>query len=302
MKYYYIHPFKHQYFFPIGFKKYDLFLNFFSPYSKMGRISWLLFTKFSMYRLFFTKKNIESFIPEKNIKKIIGKDAVMAFNLGTIGPEQKITGLGVYNKEEFFIKYAQTKIAIVNVTNEYHILKQIEHLDKVPKVLDFYTDNNQVLLKTHVLKGERLKDKSIDKNIIDQLILLSKQKVDCSRTTSSNLLTCFSHGDFCPWNMMSNNGEILLFDWEMAGTYTIGYDLFTYIFQTRFLLNAEITIEETVFENIKAIEYYFSHFNISDWKLYLRAFTDNKISLEQLKGDNGMLTKYLKLLEYAREA
>lgn len=302
MKYFYVHPFKPQYFFPIGFKKYDLFLNFFSPYSKMGRISWLLFTKFYLYRLFFTKMNIESFISEKNIKKIIGKDAVMAFNLGTKGPEQKITGLGVYNKEEFFIKYAQTKIAIINVTNEYDILKQIDQLDIVPKVLDFYLDSNQVLLKTNVLKGNRLNDKPIDKSIIDKLILLSKQKVDCSKTTSSNLLTCFSHGDFCPWNMMFNNGDILLFDWEMAGSYTLGYDLFTYIFQTRFLLNPETSIKNIVIENIKAIKYYFSHFNIIDWKPYLRAFTDDKISLEKLKGDNGMLTKYLKLLEYAKEA
>lgn len=302
MKYFYIHPFKPQYFFPQGFKQYDFFLTFFSPYSKVGQISWYLFTRFSMYRILFAKKNIETFIPEKNIRKIIGEDPIMAFNTGTIGPEQKITALGVSNQKSFFIKYGQTKIAIANVTNEYNTLKQIAHLDKVPKVLDFYSDNNQVLLKTNVLEGKRLNYKPIDKSIINQLILLSKQKVDCFKTTSSNLLSCFSHGDFCPWNMMANNGDILLFDWEMAGSYTLGYDLFTYIFQTRFLLNPETSIRNVVVENIKAIEYYFSHFNIIDWKPYLRAFTDDKISLEKLKGDNGMLTKYLKLLEYAKEA
>lgn len=302
MKYFYIHPFKPQYFFPKDFKKHALFLDFFSPYSKVGRISWFLFTKFSFYRVLFSKSSIEQFIPEGAIKQIIGEDAVMAFNTGTVGPEQKITGLGVINNKDFFIKYGQTKIAMVNVTNEYNILKQISHLDNVPKVLDFYLDNNQVLLKTNVLEGKRLKDQSIDKNIIDQFILLSNQKVNCSKTSSSNLLSCFSHGDFCPWNMMSNNGEILLFDWEMAGCYTLGYDVFTYIFQTRFLLNPETPIKNIVVENIKAIEYYFSHFNISDWKPYLIAFTDHKISLEKLKGDNGMLTEYLKLLEYAKEA
>ena len=302
MKYFYIHPFKPQYFFPKGFKKHVLFLGFFSPYSKVGHISWFLFTRFSFYRILFSKSNIEEFIPECAIKQIVGKDTIMVFNTGTVGPEQKITGLGLINNEEFFIKYGQTKIAKDNVINEFNILKQISHLDIVPKVLDFYLDSNQVLLKTNVLKGKRLNDKPIDISIIDQLILLSKQKVDCSKTTSSNLLTCFSHGDFCPWNMMFNNGDILLFDWEMAGSYTLGYDLFTYIFQTRFLLNPETSIKNVVIENIKAIEYYFSHFNISDWKPYLRAFTDDKISLEKLKGDNGMLTKYLKLLEYAKEA
>lgn len=302
MKYFYIHPFKPQYFFPKGFKKHFLFLHFFSPYSKVGRISWFLFTRFSFYRILFSKSNIEEFIPERAIKQIVGEDTVMAFNTGTVGPEQKITGLGLINNEEFFIKYGQTKIANANVKNEYHILKQIANLDNVPKVLDFYSDDNQVLLKTNVLEGKRLKDQPIDKNIIDQLIPLSKQKVDCSKTTSSNLRTCFSHGDFCPWNMMSNNGEVLLFDWEMAGTYPLGYDMFTYIFQTRFLLNPETKIRTIIVENIKAIKYYFSHFNISDWKPYLITFSEEKVRLEQLKGDEGLLSKYLKLLEYAKKA
>jgi thiamine kinase-like enzyme len=172
----------------------------------------------------------------------------------------------------------------------------------VPKVLDFYSDDCQVLLKTSVLDGKRLNNKPIDKSTIDQLILLSEQKVNYSKTTSSNLRTCFSHGDFCPWNMMTNNGVVLLFDWEMAGFYTLGYDLFTYIFQTRFLLNPKTPVKNIVVENIKAIDYYFSHFKISDWKPYLRAFIDHKISLEKLKGDNGLLTEYLKLLEYVKEA
>lgn len=300
MKYFYIHPFRPQYFFPKGFKKYAFFLEFFSPYSKVGHISWFLFTRFAFYRVLFSKSNIEEFIPEIAIKQIIGKDAVMAFNRGTIGPEQKITGLGVSKQKEFFVKYGQTRIAKRNICNEHNILKQIAHLDNVPKVLDFYSDDYQVLLKTNVLEGKRLNNKPMDKNILDQLILLSKQKVDYSKTTSSNLRTCFSHGDFCPWNMMSNNGEVLLFDWEMAGFYTLGYDLFTYIFQTCFLLNPETPIKNIVVENIKAIEYYFSHFNISDWKSYLKAFTDHKIRLEQLKGDKGLLTEYLKLLEYAK--
>ena len=268
----------------------------------MGRISWFLFTRFSLYRNLFSKSNIEQFIPEGAIKQILGEDTIMAFNRGTVGPEQKVTGLGVINKKEFFIKYGQTKIAKANVTNEYNILKQINHLDNVPKVLDFYLDNNQVLLKTNVLHGKSFEDKPIDKSTLDQLILLSEQKINYSITTSSNLRTCFSHGDFCPWNMMSNNGNILLFDWEMAGCYTLGYDLFTYIFQTRFFLNPETPIKNIIVENIKGIEYYFSHFNINVWKPYLIAFTDHKISLEQQKGDMYLLTKYLKLLDYAKEA
>lgn len=302
MKYYYIHPFKPQYFFPKGFKKYNLFLNFFSPYTKIGTFSWLLFKTFSFYRFLFSISNIEKFIPEFTIRKIIGYNAIMAFNKGSIGPEQKITALGILHQKPFFLKYGQTKIAKFNITNEYNILKQISNLDTIPKVLDFYSDNNQVLLKTNVFKGERLKNIQIDKYIVDQLILISKQKVDCIKITSSDLQTTFTHGDFCPWNLMSENGKILIYDWEMAGIYTLGFDLFTFIFQTHFLLDSEINISKAIDVNITAIDYYFTHFSISDWELYLKAYAEEKLSLEKLKGDKGMIGKYSKLLDYANKA
>ena len=301
MKYFYIHPFKPQYFFPFEFRKHDLFLNFFNSYSFVGGVSWFLFKRFSVYRWFFSIKNIEDYIPEHNIKKIIGNDSIMAFNKGTMGPEQKITGLGVSNKNEFFFKYGQTKIAKVNVQNEYCILKQIEHLDFVPKVINFYKDKNQVLLKTSVLKGNRLKYKVINNKIVDLLFLFSKQKVECNKTTSIKLQCSFAHGDFCPWNLMIHDGQILVFDWEMAGNFTLGYDLFTYIFQTQFLLNANIQINNIISDNINAIKYYFSKFNIKNWKTYLTAFAKDKIRLEQLKGSKGLINEYLILLDYSKK-
>tara|TARA_B110000003_G_scaffold43508_1_gene40977 strand:+ start:9448 stop:10356 length:909 start_codon:yes stop_codon:yes gene_type:complete len=302
MIYYYIHPFKPQYFFPKGFKKYSLFLSFFSPYSKAGWVSWCLFTRVAFYRLLFVKKNIEDFIPEYSIRKIIGDDAVMAFNRGSIGPEQKITGLGVSNQKEFFIKFGQTKIAKANVTNEYNILKQITHLDIVPKVLDFHSDDTQVLLKTNVLKGERLIMKTLEKRILNKLFVIANQKVECIKTTQSSLKTSFAHGDFCPWNMMIKDYNILIYDWEMAGNYTLGYDLFTFIFQTNFLLESKKTIADILKENKKLIEHYFSNFKIINWYDYLIAFTEDKITLETSKGTKGMIAQYSKLLAYAKKA
>ena len=236
MKYYYIHPFRPQYFFPKGFKKHAFFLKFFIPYSLIGKISWFLFNTIGVYRAFFSKKNIETSIPEASIRSIIGKEPLMAFNTGTLGPEQKITALGVDNDFEFFIKYGQTVIAKENVRNENFILKQLSHLDFVPKVLDFYSDHTQVLLKTNVLNGERLLKTTLDHKIIKQLITIANQKVECIKTTHSSLKASFAHGDFCPWNMMLCNNELQIFDWEMGNFQPVGYDLFTYMFQTSFLL------------------------------------------------------------------
>ena len=304
MIYYFIHPFKPQYFFPRGFKKHSLFLNFFMPYTLMSKISWLLFFRIGVYRTFFIKRNIEKSIPESAIRRIVGNELLMAFNKGTKGPDQKITALGINisNKNEFFIKYGQTVIAKENVTNEYFILKQISHLDFVPKVLDFYSDDAQILLKTNVLKGERFSLTTLDHNIINQLITIANQKVECIKTTHSNLKTCFAHADFCPWNMMTKEHNFLIYDWEMAGNYTLGYDLFTFIFQTKFLLEPKKTITDILNENEKLIEYYFSKFNILNWNDYLIAFTKDKITIESSKGTKGMITQYSKLLGYAKEA
>lgn len=302
MKYFYLHPFKPQYFFPKGFKKHALFLNFFTPFSIIGKISWFLFSRVGIYRVFFSKRDIEGSIPESAIKSIVGNDFLMAFNIGTEGPEQKITALAINNGNEFFIKYGRALIAKENITNEYLVLDQISHLNFVPKVLDFHSNDAEVLLKTNVLKGERLIKKTLEKRIINQLITIASQKVECIKTTQSSLITSFAHGDFCPWNMMTKNHNILIYDWEMAGNYTLGYDLFTFIFQTNFLLNPKKKITNIIKANEELIEYYFSKFNILNWNDYLIAFTIEKITLETPKGANGMMTQYLKLLSYAKKA
>ena len=299
MKYFYIHPFKPQYFFPKGFKRHEVFISFFKPYSPIGKISWFLLNKIGVYRAFFSKKNIETSIPEASIRSIIGKEPLMAFNTGTIGPEQKITALGVDNDFEFFIKYGQTVIAKENVTNEHFILKQLSHLDFVPKVLDFYSDTTQVLLKTNVLNGERLSNTDLDKKIIEQIVVISKQQIECKKSTSSNLKTSFAHGDFCPWNMMTKDHNTLIYDWEMAGNYTLGYDLFTFIFQTKFLLEPQKTITGILKENEKSIEHYFSNFKIINWNDYLIAFAEDKFKSESIKLDKGMKTPYKQLFNYA---
>ena len=299
MKYFYIHPFKPQYFFPKDFKKHELFLKFFTPYSLLGKISWFLFNTMGLYRNFFIKKNIETSIPEASIRSIVGKEPLMAFNTGTLGPEQKITALGVYNDFEFFIKYGQTIIAKENVTNEHFILKQLSHLDFTPKVLDFFEDKYKVLLKTNVLKGERLSNTTLDKKIIEQIVVISKQQIECKKSTSSNLKTSFAHGDFCPWNMMTKDHNILIYDWELAGNYTLGYDLFTFIFQTKFLLEPQKTITDILKENEKAIEHFFSNFKIKNWNDYLIAFAEDKFKSESIKLNKRMQAPYKQLFNYA---
>lgn len=302
MKYFYIHPFKPQYFFPKAFKKHAVFISFFKPYSLIGKISWALFRNFGLYRICFGKKNIEAFIPEKEIRKIIGLKPLMAFNTGTPGPEQKITGLGWDKKDYFFIKYAKTPLAIKNVVNEHNILHQLVGLNFVPQIKSFHQDEKQVLLKTEVLIGTKLGNVPLNETILKCLYTLAEQSITSKNKTTSSLELAFAHGDFCPWNMMEQNGQILLFDWEMGGNYPLGYDVFTFLFQTNFLLEPKKTIQSILSENKEIIDQFFDHFRISEWKNYLTAFSKIKVGLEKEKGLKGMLSQYKMLLDYAKKA
>lgn len=252
--------------------------------------------------MWFGKTNIEAFIPEKEIRKIIGLKPLMAFNTGTPGPEQKITGLGWDKNNYFFIKYAQTPLAIKNVVNEHNILRQLSGFEFVPQIQTFHQDEKRVLLKTDVLMGTRLGNVPLNETILNCIYRLSEQSTTSENKFTSSVKMAFSHGDFCPWNMMELNGRILLFDWEMGGDYPLGYDVFTFLFQTQFLLEPEKTIQSILLENKEIIDQYFNHFKISNWNNYLLAFSNVKVGLEKEKGVKGMLSQYQILLNYAEKA
>ena len=300
MKYHYFHPLRPQYFFPQDFQKHKLFLSFFQPYSFYGAISWFLFVKFSFFR-FFLKKNIDKYLPYDTILDTIGHPSLIAFNIGTVGPERKITGLGIHNESEFFIKFGTTKLAIANIINEYNILKLLSAYDYSPKILDFKNKKSHVLLKTNTFSGRRLKNLKVNSLILVNLIQLAKLELLASKKSNHSLKFTFAHGDYCPWNIIINDKNILLFDWEMGGHYPLGYDLFTFIFQTNFLLNPDMKIDYILSANKKFICEFFNFFNVKDWSDYLIAFAEIKISIEKNKKSFLLHKNYCQLLIHAKK-
>ncbi|SHJ76374.1 Phosphotransferase enzyme family protein [Arenibacter nanhaiticus] len=295
MKYCYFHPHRPQYFFPLDFTKHQVFLSFYQPYTNFGKLSWGLFRNLAWYRRLFSINNIEKFIPETKIRKIIGEDVIMAFNTGTPGPEQKITGLGWEAEDYFFIKYGVSTLAQSNVNNEYIILDQLGQLDFVPKILDFHQSSLGTLLKTDVLQGDRLANSVLDKSILKCLYSLAELNINTIKNYKTDKISVFAHGDFCPWNIMKKNGKLLVYDWEMAGTYPLGYDLFTFIFQTNFLLEPKKSIELTFSVNTDIIDKYFNYFNIKNWYEYLMSFCNLKIQLAKANNNDDLLNYYLKI-------
>jgi hypothetical protein len=263
---------------------------------------WRIWRNSSIFRNLFYTDQPENILPIKQISKYISSESILAFNLGTTGIEQKITVLGfdTSTKTTFFIKYATSKVSRYNVSNEGDVLQQISHLPFIPKLQLYVKDEKEfTLIKTSVLKGNKMKQQPLNMQILSILFTLSTLNIISSRNYESDLQNCFAHGDLTPWNMLDDEGVIGLFDWEMAGQYPLGYDLFTYIFQFEFLVKEKMRFEFLLNKNFETINQYFNNFQIADWIPYLQEFSNLKYKLEFEKKNIDLIQPYLKLKEFA---
>ncbi|MDQ3193097.1 MAG: phosphotransferase [Bacteroidota bacterium] len=279
------------------------FKNFYQPYTLGGSVIWFLWKNFSLIRKLCRTNEPEIIFPFERINKYCPKTSILAFNKGTPGPEQKITilGIDIKTQEEFFIKYAESAIARANVQNEAYILQQLSHLDFVPKLKVVIENSEYTLIKTNVLHGNRTSQYNLDKKLLNVLLEFTTLNVVSQKKFETGLNTCFSHGDFCPWNIMINDGKIIVYDWEMAGNYPFGYDLFTYIFQMAFLISPKKGIDSLLQQNLNLIQEYFNYLEILKWNPYLLAFAQVKLQLETKKNNLRLMEQYNRILKYAKE-
>jgi len=169
----------------------------------------------------------------------------------------------------------------------------------VPKLESYvFEDKRFTLIKTSVLTGQKMKNPFLNEQLLNTLFTLSTLDVKSNRMYTTNLVSCFAHGDFCPWNMFYDQEKINIFDWEMAGQYPVGYDLFTYIFQFEFLVNRKKRFEKLLKDNSDFIYRYFNQFKIDDWKIYLLEFINIKYSIESEKKNALLIKPFLELKKY----
>ncbi len=302
MRYYYFNPFTKQYYFPEDYQKYPLFATFYQPYKMSAKLLLRLWQSLRFFRYLFSTSIPEKFLPLGQIGEFVPSNSILAFNLGSAGVEKKITVLGIdpVTSATFFIKYATKEVASLNVYNEGVVLEQIAHLSFVPRLeLNVRREGRFALIMTSVLAGERINYLRLDEKILAILFSLSNQQVTSNRIyRSENLQSCFAHGDFCAWNMLEHHGRINIFDWELAGVYPLGYDLFTCIFQYECLINSNVKFDHIISENSEFIRKYFMHFDIDNWIPYLYEFAAIKHSLESDKNDKVLINYYSRLKEF----
>lgn len=295
-EYYFYSPKSPQFFFPKReFKEYN---NYYRPFSIKSKVFWFLYKNSVLLRSFFRISEREIPLPIAEIKEIINlKNATYFYNIGSVGVEQKATIIAKNKEQERFLKFGQKKRAKELIANESRILLELKNNTafKTASVFKFDLNEDHAYVLTEVIVGEKINFTKLNDGVFQLLLVLAKNDGE----KENDLKKVFAHGDFCPWNMLqTKNNELVLIDWEMAGLKPLGYDLFTYLFQTNFLLFPTKTIQTILVDNKEQTDAYFKEFQITDWREYLISFANSKINSEQEKGNSLLLAKYQELHMY----
>lgn len=300
IEYYFFPPNEPQFYFPKeNFKGCS---SYYTPYSVKSKIFWYMFENSSLVRGFFTIPEQDIPLQTDRIKTLLNlKNSTLFYNLGTKGPEQKTTIIADNKKEKRFLKFAQKKRAIKLVNNEIKTLLELQENHKLntAKVIAHESNNDFAYFITDVISGKKYNTTKLNDEVFNCLIKLAKTKP----LLDAEIKETFSHGDFCPWNILrdSKTSKLVLIDWEMAAFKPLGYDLFTFMFQTNFLLNPKKSCNTIIEENLAYVNNYFNMFQIKNWHDYLTKFAKLKIVIEKDKETSLLFSKYNELLSYNGE-
>lgn len=298
MKYYRFKTFRTSYYFPEIDSQSSFLYGVYHPYGSLPvKFYWKLFTSVKWIRALSSVEENQLDFPYQSIKKLCPSNTIMSFNLGTPGEEQKISILGYIPGENksFFAKYSTKDKAKALSRNEIRVLRELEGKNLAPLLLEVKDSDEEVFFVTSRVCGKAYSSFKLSDQILDMLISLGSVKLKDEPV--NELVTCLSHGDFCPWNMLQNGRDLRLIDWEMASNRPLGYDLFLFIIHTHLVMGAdEQEISALLKENANYILKYFNAFNISDYKPYLLSFLSVRIKDEQSKAHSQKVNRYQKLL------
>lgn len=301
MTYYRFSTFTTAYYFPEIEDPDTTFLyGLYSPYGgKLSRWYWHHFKRSHFVRSLTSVRDDKLPFPYQQIRELVGNEAMLSFNMGSPGTEQKISMLGYVHKtkQKFFAKFAQKPDAMRLSRHEIEVLRLLKDTKLVPQLYDSKIANDYVYLQTECVQGVRPGDTLLNDKVVDLLITLSAFHYPDSTPQTTNLRTCLSHGDFCPWNMLvQSDGALRMIDWEMADERIVGYDIFTWLLNVAGLVTGKIPLYHIIEKNRKNIMRYFNALQISDYTPYLRSFVEQQLEILKTNNKRQMLQLYQDLL------
>ena len=294
MSLYHFRTFRTSYFFPAIAQDENFLYRLYQPYgSILSKMYWWLFTHSWFVRRANLVKEPNEIFPYNRIKSLCPKGAKISFNMGTPGVEQKISMLGVEeNGKHFFAKFSYKDRPIEMSKNEIRVLDFLKGTGLAPDLFDYKIGKDFVFFRTSCVNGIPLDSLRVSQKIVDLALAVNNNNVRID--SSTGLITCLSHGDFTPWNVMVENGFYKLIDWELSAQRVLGYDLFLFI--TQFIEDGGLY--ETFKKSIPFIKSYFNTFGVEDWRPYLKEFLDVKIKAEREKGDNERVDFYSQIYDF----
>ncbi len=303
MTYYRFSTFTTAYYFPEIEDPDTTFLyGLYSPYGgKLSRWYWRLFKQSHLVRLLTSVSDNRLPFPYKQIRDLTGEEAMLSFNMGSPGKEQKISMLGYVpqTKQKFFAKFAQKTDAMRLSRHEIEVLRLLKDSKLVPQLLDSKIANDYVYLQTECVQGRRPYDTLLNNNVVDLLITLSSFHYPDSTNQTTDLCTCLSHGDFCPWNMLVQpDNSLRMIDWEMADERILGYDLFTWLLNVAGLVTGKIPLYHIIEKNRKYIMRYFNALLITDYTPYLKTYVDLQVKILHSQNKQHLLAMYQDLYKH----
>lgn len=271
----------------------------YSPYGgKLSRWYWHHFKRSHFVRSFTSVRDDKLPFPYQQIRELVGNEAMLSFNMGSPGKEQKISMLGYVpqTKQKFFAKYAQKPDAMRLSRHEIEVLRLLKDTKLVPQLYDCKIANDYVYLQTECVQGRRPYDTLLNNNVVDLLVTLSSFHYPDSVNQTTDLRTCLSHGDFCPWNMLVQpDNSLRMIDWEMADERILGYDLFTWLLNVAGLVSGEIPLYHIIEKNRKYIMSYFNAQQIGDYTPYLKCYLELQVVNLQQQNKLHLLKRYHEL-------
>lgn len=298
MKYYRFKTFRTSYYFPEVDAKSKFLYGVYHPYGSLPvKLYWKLFTSCKWVRALSAVDEKQLEFPYRTIMDMCPANSRVSFNLGTPSAEQKISMLGYLpeKNDSFFAKYSTKEKAKQLSRNEIRVLKELEGLNLAPSLLDVKDYGNEVFFVTSRVSGTAYNTFDLSEQILN--ILLSLGKVKQRKDPESGLLVCLSHGDFCPWNMLQDDGNVRMIDWEMADARTLGYDLFMFLIHVQLVMGGhEANILSSLAKNEIKIQRYFQTFGVSDYRPYLVHFLNTRLKEERGKGHQQMVQHYQNLI------
>lgn len=281
--------------------------------SKLFAFTALLIFKLRIQKLFFGRLTL--LVQKNTSETTLTENSEWAVFTGTPGPNRKAIAYFDNPKASFFMKIALGGNALSLLQNEWTTLTFLKQITSIPfsfpqllgqgnyhltlsdislnakRTSQFTIGHEQALLK--------LRDETQNKILLSSLPVWSetkdqlnkiKAKADSripkglvrkldliiARIHSEVIVeTCFSHGDFTPWNMYTGeNGSLQIYDWELSrGAIPFGFDAFHFVIQNGILVQHQSWTEiQQQVENTLFTSSLFKDSSPEQRKMYLELY------------------------------